>query len=227
MALNVPLIFSRHEESGFCTSDVLLQIIERVNPEVIFEELSSSLHHEAYVDKTLNNLESLAIIKYLTDHDVIHIPVDTYDLAKDYYKNLDYMYDALVNSAGEHSFHFRNFLDRQASLGNRRGFSLFNSNQNDKLFEEMSILKERALEALDKENLHQIARLEKYVVEKREDVMLDNIYKYSKENKYAKGLMFIGSGHRKSIMKKIEERKKTEDIKIDWRYFSDLITASL
>ncbi|EPR65643.1 hypothetical protein ADICYQ_5350 [Cyclobacterium qasimii M12-11B] len=108
------------------------------------------------------------------------------------------------------------------SLGNQHAFRIFNSDHIDVIIEKMDILKERILIFLNDEDLNRIALLEKEVIEKREDVILDNVYKYSKENNYTSGLMFIGSGHRKSILKKIAERWKTEDIKINWQFYSDL-----
>lgn len=222
MNINVTLIFSRHEEGGFCTSDRLKQIIDHVSPDVIFEELSHSNYYKAYVQLTLNNLESVAIKKYLNTKDVKHIAVDTFDLPKDYYKNLDYLHNKMLHRAGHHSFQFRNFLDKMISLGNQQGFSLFNSDQNDRIFESMDILKERILNFLNDESLNRLSLLEKEVIVKREDVILENVYKYSKENEYTNGLMFVGSGHRKSILEKITHRMNTEDIKINWRFYSDL-----
>jgi hypothetical protein len=34
--------------------------------------------------------------------------------------------------------------------------------------------------------------------------------------------MFIGSGHQKSIKKKIRERVETENLKIDWSFLPEL-----
>lgn len=226
MVFNVTLIFTRHKELGVCTSDALFQIIESINPEVIFEELSEALYEEAYSAKTLNNLESVAIRKYLTNHDVVHIPVDTYDRPKNYDRDQNHLYNKLTESVGIHSFHFRGLLDQQSSLISEYGFHFLNSSKNEKYFENMDALKEKILNTLNDENLYRIARLDKDVIEKREEVILDNVYNFSKKNTYNHALMFIGSGHRKSIMKKIEDRNKTENIKINWYSFSDLINVS-
>jgi hypothetical protein len=224
MALNVTLILTQHNENGVCNSDTLLVIVESINPEVIFEELSHTNHHKAYIENSLVMLESIAIKKYLKNHDVEHIPVDTYDLPRDYNNNLTLIYGRLTKSAGEHSFQFRGLLDQKESVINQYGFQFLNSDQNEKLFENIDILRERILDILNDEKLFRIARLEKEVIEKREDVILDNIYKYSKENTYNNAMLFIGSGHQKSMTKKITELIKTEETKVNWNYFSDLIT---
>jgi hypothetical protein len=38
---NITLIITGHREIGICISNELYKIIERINPEIIFEELST------------------------------------------------------------------------------------------------------------------------------------------------------------------------------------------
>ena len=193
MALHITLVFTQHNENGFCSSSALQKIIEEVNPEVIFEELSIPNYQKAYIEKSLITLESIAIKKHLENQDVEHAPVDTYDLPQEYDKDVEYMYDKLLLNASSNSYHFRGLLDQKECVINQHGFQYLNSEQNDKLFETIDILKERILDALNSEDLFRIARLEKDVIEKREDVILDNIFNYSRENKYSKGLMFFST----------------------------------
>lgn len=224
MEIQVTLIFTQHIENGTCSSNALLQWIEAVKPEVIFEELSLENYRLAYEEMSLTNLESVAIRKYLASQAVEHIPVDTYEFPKDYYKDLGSMYDRLTSSANEHSFGLRSILDQQKSLVYQYGFHFLNNPQNELLFEEIESLKEKALNMLNDDWLFRIARAEKECLEKREDVILDNIFRYCVEKEFSKGLMFIGSGHQKSIKKKIQERIAKEETKINWRYFQDLIS---
>jgi hypothetical protein len=226
MRREITLIFTRHKETGDCNSDALLQILDSVKPEVIFEELSHALHHEAYVDRTLNNLESVAIRKYLANHDVEHIPVDTFNRPENFDKEQDKLNRKLTGGVGYDFFQLKGLLDQLESIVHQYGFHYLNSEENEKTFAKLDLLKKGVLDKLDDENLYRIARLEKRIIENREDVILDNVYKYSKENHFSKGLMFIGSGHRKSIMKKIKEQNETEDTKINWKYFQDLMISS-
>jgi len=50
----------------------------------------------------------------------------------------------------------------------------------------------------------------------REDVMLANIYGYSRKYEYDRALFFIGAGHRESMLKKIEEFNKQQRPKLNW-----------
>jgi hypothetical protein len=46
--------------------------------------------------------------------------------------------------------------------------------------------------------------------------MLNNIYEYSKMHKYNNAVFIIGAEHKKSIMKKIDDYNKMDNIKINW-----------
>ena len=75
---NIVLIGTRHEEVGFCTSAELYKIFEAINPDVIFEEMPPSYFDRYYTAKTLRNLESDTVNKFVENHsNIIHIPVDS------------------------------------------------------------------------------------------------------------------------------------------------------
>lgn len=227
MSSNVTLIFTQHRESGFCNSDALLRIIESVEPEVIFEELCQDNYRRAYSEKTLNNLESLSIRNYTSVHDIPHIPVDTYDRPQNYDKDQSRLYGRLTSGAGVHSFHLRGLLDQHEAMITQFGFTYLNSHDNEKVFEAIDKLKLKVLETLNDEALHRMAKMVQEVIVMREDVILNNVYDYTRKNDYSNGLMFIGSGHRKSVMKKIERLMESEETKINWHFFSDLKITSL
>ena len=213
---NITLICTKHEECGKCNSMELHKIIEEISPEIIFEELSHSHFDESYKEKKLITLETNAIKKYLQNHNIEHLPVDTYNLPNSYHKELEYMYNRVINNNKIDSYHLRNLLNKQSLLEMNHGFSFLNSNQNAELFEEITILWEIILNTLSDENLFRIYKLEKEVIEKREHEIIKNIHIYSRGYKYNQALLFIGSGHRKSIIKEIEKYELDEIIKLNW-----------
>lgn len=79
----------------------------------------------------------------------------------------------------------------------------------------------KGLQKSDNEKLFEIDKSMKEVNEKREHEMLQNIYAYSKENGYNKAILTIGAGHRRSIIQKIEEYKKNENLKLNWTFYND------
>lgn len=221
MSNKLTLVFSRHKEDGNCTANTLLQIIAQVKPDVIFEELSEKLYKEAYTLESLNNLETLAIRAYTSKNEVLHIPVDTFDRPENYDREQDALNKALTSEAGYESAQLRGFLDDMENVIYKYGFDYLNDNANDINLSRLQDLRLAALKKLDNTKLNNIYNKVQEVIIKREDVMLDNVYRYAAEKFFSNGLMFIGSGHRESMMKKIKERVSVDRI-IHWQYLSDL-----
>jgi len=200
----------------------LHKIIESIRPEIIFEELSYINFTKCYHEKSLITLETNAIKKYLQNNNIKHIPVDTFDLPNSYYEELDSMYNRIINNNKIiESRRLLDILDKQSYLENQCGFSFLNSNQNDEIFEEIKILKVRVLNAINAETLFSIDRLEKEIIENREHEIINNIYNYSNDHIYTQALLFIGSGHRKSMMQKIQEYESNENLKLNWTFYNN------
>ncbi len=213
---NISVIFTRHQEIGNCNSLELLKIVENISPEIIFEELQYSVFNEIYKEKSRTTLETNTIKEYLQSHSIKHIPVDTYNLSKSHEEECYNMLNKISSQASLESFQYRGKIDNLSYLESHYGFNFLNSDQNDKILEEIDLLKECILNSINDEKLFRIARFEKEIVNKRENRILDNIYNFSKEYVYKRALLFIGSAHRKTIIKKIETRRKQEKLMINW-----------
>jgi len=79
---------------------------------------------------------------------------------------------------------------------------------------------EGILKSINEEKLFEISRLNKEVIENREKEILNNIYDYSKEHKYNHAILFVGSGHRSSMIRKIENRRTQDEIEINWIHYN-------
>jgi hypothetical protein len=89
-------------------------------------------------------LETETIKMYLQNYETEHIPIDTYPIPTSYYDDLEQMLDRLFNNNTiSEARVFRNLLDNQYELENHFGFKYLNCNQNDKIIDEISILKRR------------------------------------------------------------------------------------
>lgn len=215
----ITLICTRHYELGKCNSEELHKIIESISPEIIFEELSHYQFMQVYDFGTLATLETNAIKMYLQNHEIKHLSVDTYKLSNSYYQEIDSM-EVIFNYMFDESRRLRELVDNQMLLLSQNGFNLLNSKRNDDFLEELSILKKSVLDIVNDERLFRINRLETESIDNREYKIIENIYNYSKENQYNKALLLIGSGHRKSIIEKIEKYKTQEDVKLNWTLYS-------
>jgi len=201
----------------------LQKIIAAVDPEVIFEELSYSNFHKCYIEDSLITLETNAIKRYMQTQSVEHIPVDTFELPDRYYEQIERMYDRIYNSNMiKESRQMRALTDQLDVLCSGHGFDFLNSDRNDAFFDRLSQLKEATLSAIKDESLFAISRMEKEVIEKREDQIIRNICNYTQLHAYNRALLLIGSGHRMSIIQKIREYGKGSEMNLGWTCYNGL-----
>jgi hypothetical protein len=229
---NITLICTRHDEKGLCNVNELYKIFEAVNPEVIFEELTTSQFNEYYKDSIKEEnifssfinyyqihknkrLETDTIKYYLQTHQINHIPVDYFEELPptflDENKNMHIYIEKVCPN-------YNYFIDLNSIYAEQYGFKYLNSdnciNINKKLYEEIGNL----LKLLNNDKYIQTHNFWNDLMDKRENEMLKNIYNYCKENQFNKGLFYIGSGHRESIINKIKIYNEKEEIKINWNY---------
>jgi hypothetical protein len=212
---NITLISTAHDEKGNCNILELYKIIDNIDPEVIFEEIPPSAFDSFYKERTRNNLESEAIIKYLENHKCEHIPVDLDFIPPesffDKYKNVHKQIERRSNI-------YKNIIDTYSFYRGVYGFKYLNSIECMNLDIELNKEMEIVLQMINDEKLYEGYKSWNELMDRRENEMLKNIYLYSKNNKFNKGLFFIGSGHRDTIIEKIQNYSKVEEININWNY---------
>ncbi len=228
---NIILICTSHTESGKCNSDELYKIIESINPEVIFDELTSQYSDMYYDDSfdiycansiLLNRslpkvpLEVKCIKKYKQNYNIDIFPVDI-DVSQNSYK-----YQTMF-----HTFFkcedYQKLDNEKDVLIAKEGFLYINSELFLDFLEKKEILEINILESeIEKDRLldiYKMFRIEQY--DKRENAMLQNIYKYSKKNEYNKAVFLIGAEHKKSIIQKIQLYIELSEIKLNWTIFGN------
>jgi hypothetical protein len=204
---NITLICTVHKENGNCNSNELCKIIETINPEIIFEEIPYFMYIEQYKKFSENNLEIQAIKKYLEKHQVEQLPVDNLDLLKSL-DEFDYRNEPRIRN----NIVWHNLLDKQFSLECQHGFMYLNSNSCDDLFEKIYIQEEYIIKNINKEKLSHLFKSWHEIQNKREYEMINNIFNYKHTCNNA--LFLVGSGHRKSIIKKIQEYNGKEELNL-------------
>lgn len=211
---NITLVCTVHGENGACNINELYKIIERINPEIIFEEMSSYAFDEYYKEKTRNNLETDTINKFIESHKINHIPVDYFNIPSSFFKENQEMHKKIEAN----SFEYRRLIDTHSLYVKQYGFKYLNSiyciDINSQIYQAMEV----ALKKADDIKLIQIYESWNNVIKNRENEMIKNIYAYSKEHEYKKGVFFIGAAHRKSIIQLIDKYNSEESVKINWNY---------
>ncbi|MCL2312292.1 MAG: hypothetical protein FWC41_07385 [Firmicutes bacterium] len=211
---NITLLCTKHKECGNCNLDELYKIIESISPEIIFEELPYSTFQKLYQENTPTLLlETNAIRKYIQNHKIKVIPVDTYEIENKYSvkKDFDYLFDILY-----HNNEYRELNELLSLMVNQYGYPYLNSNQCDELFLHIHTIEENIVKHINDEKLSCLYTMWNDIHEIRENEIIKNVYNYSKEHQYNQALQFIGAGHRKSIIEKIEKYEIQADVKLNW-----------
>ena len=210
---NITLICSSHVEYENCNPIELFKIIEIIKPEIIFEEIPYDRYDKYYKYKSAYTLETDAINMYLEKYNVIHIPVDTYEFSDEIQGKINFMYKTI----SENNSDYTKLVKKQFLATIQNGFSFLNSDLFDDLIEEIHSIEKNTLKLINDNELFNIYNKWMEITNSRENEILNNIYKYSKEKEYNNAILVIGAEHGKSILNKVKEYNFKENIEINWR----------
>lgn len=173
---NITLLSSFHRVNGNCNPKELYRIIERIQPEVIFEELSPNIFDIVYGHGFVpQSLEAITIKWYLEKYQIQHIPVDTYVCNDADFFN---RYDAIAEKSKE----YLEFFKQKLAIMAHQGYSFLNSNYGIETTEIMHKMEEDVLPKINNPRLLHLYQLGKKHHDKREDDMLINIPVQQKES---------------------------------------------
>lgn len=207
------VIGTRHYDKGICTSEELHKILEKIDPEVIFEEIPPSLHGVYHIERSKENLETNAINAYLEKHDLRLIPVDSDLMPPDsFFEEFKKMHQAIEKI----SHTYCHLTDTNAAHTAIHGFRYLNSELHDDLHEKLRISIDEGLKHLNNQNFFDFQSRWLKIIDLREETMMNGIYNHLQEPGFARAVFLIGSSHRRSIMQKAVEREKINRNKIDW-----------
>lgn len=203
----ITLISTMHEEIGKCNADELCDILERLNPEVIFLEALEETYSN--YDKMVSSsfgvyhkkLEIKAIQKYCENNSCKYIPVLDNGLADSFERKYK-----IVCQNREMQELLYNFY----SLVSEHGFKFLNSVESVKHQEQMRLLEKQFLINSELELSFNID------IDEYENSMMRNIYSYCKDNRFTSAIFLCGVAHRKSIIEKIVKFNTLENVNINW-----------
>ncbi len=212
--MNTIILSSFHKELGKCNSKELYGIIEEIRPEVIFEELPQDIFDVVYsYGRNPQSLEALTIKNYLEKYKIEHFPVDTYEInVEARFQKFDLIFTR--------SIEYRELFQHQLSMIGRHGYSFLNSDDCSALVDKLRALEKNVLLEINDSKL--ISQYEKSanMDSLRENEMIENIYNYGSENKYEKAVFICGAQHRRPVIQKIMERKKQNELGINWKLYN-------
>jgi len=211
---NIIIIFSMHKEIEKCNSNELYNIINKINPDVIFEEFDilrneDEFFRNGYYKYQENiSVETKAIMQYLENNSVAYVPVDTYELENP----PEELYLKISNFNEEYG----NIVKLNFILSFKHGFPYINSNECSELIEKINKMEENIVYQINDDNLIKTFNDWKLITNNRDYEMINNIYEYSKNNIFNKAVFVVGADHKISILNKINEYRNKEKLKLNW-----------
>lgn len=216
---NIRLVSTFHSELGKCNADELYKIIENINPDVVFEELTPYLYDMVYnkniVDETAP-LEIKCIRNYKQQHNIKNIPVDIE--VKSTFSNEIKVVFALFEKYDTYS---EIVSEIKRKIESDR-FDFLNSDEFSDLVEKQRTIERKIVEEINNSQLNRIYKSFNKDLDFRENFMLNTIYNYSLVNDYEHAVFLIGAGHRRSIIQKVAEYQLKETIKMNWSFYGTI-----
>lgn len=213
---NITLLSSFHKIYGKCNPGELYKIIEEIQPEIIFEELSYGvfkiIYSGGYQPQTV---EAITIKNYLQKYSIKHFPVDNYPI-----KESDLLSDAQI--IWESSSEYRDLWNKKLLRLSQDGYKFLNSNDCTEMLDRIRIIEEAVLTQTNNEKLSNQHKAEKALHDKRENEMLRAIYNYSRQYQFDKALFICGAEHRKQLRQKTKEYEADDSLKLKWTFYNDI-----
>ena len=207
---NITLLSSCHKNIGLCNPLELFKIIENIKPDVIFEELDIETFNYIYKQGIPSTNESITINRYLQTNRIKHFPVDTFEFD-------DFPMDdkaIMDNTFGENQ-DFKKLILIQYQLMVEKGYLFLNSKLCSEIFFEIQKMENILHQQLNNEKITSTYKAWVELNINREKTMIENIYKYCKDNSFNTGLLITGAEHRNSLIN-IMQNYKDDEIHINW-----------
>lgn len=211
--VKITLISSFHIIHGKCNPAELYRIIEQIQPEVIFEELSTKIFEIVYSPfHQPKSLEAITIKEYLRKYPIRNFPVDNYpnidDLLNESQINWDDYYE------------YRELWNQKLKRIYEGGYYYLNSEECIEFLSKMEATEEAILAEINNPKLIKEHKKEKSLHNIREYVMLRDIYNIASNYSFDQAIFICGAEHRKGIKEKIKELVTVEKLKINWTFYN-------
>jgi len=211
---NITPLSSFHKILGKCNPHELYKIIQEIEPEIIFEELSNDgfnmIYSTGYQPQTV---EAITITYYLQTHSIKHFPIDNYPI-----KEADLLSDAQI--IWDTSREYRDLWNQKLLRVSQDGYVFLNSKECTEMLDRISTIEEAVLTEINDLELLNQYKVEKELHDKREYVMLSNIYNISKQYPFERALFICGAEHIQPLRQKIKEYESKETLKLEWTFYN-------
>ena len=209
----ISLIGTVHVENGLANVSALKAILDRLQPEVIYAEISTAMLSD-YLDGSHGNLESAAVAQYRVSHSVTVVPVDLDKPGEDFFQESMEMFNKVERTSSI----YRGLLDQHHLDTKNHGFAYLNSERCDQLWTEIYKETFETLKWIGDARLLKIYAQWKKVNDDRETAMLEKIISHNIENTPNRSVLLVGAAHKKELADKIKGFQESETPTIHWDF---------
>lgn len=211
----VNLIFTRHSPMGECNVNNLYNVLEYIQPDVIFQELPPS-------SKSSGILESKSVYLYKYENVSRNIMVRFVDkeevpsnLFFNQLKDMFNRFDRLITENGQI---YRSLIDSDKRKVMEFGFSYLNSHETENFNYERKSAIYRCINDFGNGNFLELYDKLSVIVAERDNEMIQNIYEYANSNSFINAAFLVGSAHRNNIIKTALDYNVKSEVKLNWNF---------
>jgi hypothetical protein len=200
-------------EIGNINLNILYSIIENINPNIIFEEITLENYEKTYVNNEDPIIyERTAIKKYVENHNIKNIPIDTVTQPDNFLNSYDKIEFALKikNFYNKESVELSIFIEN--CINRNDLFKINNRCFEDKITRSKQLLEEYIYNH-NEPLINDYNIYNNHMCENREDVMARNIIEYKNNiirNDHFNALVLVGVAHKIPIKNKITSLSNIE-----------------
>jgi len=190
--------------------NILYEIIKNLNPNIIFEETNLKDYDDTYIYNIKSVfIEKNAILKYVQNHNVKNIPIDTLEEPPNL-AELHSTIDFCVKIPNIHNKELIDLVKKIDHYSEDDGIEGVNNEIFDNLIAERHQLLKNYIYNHKESLINMYNEYINYMCEQRENNMVDNISKYINHNNLESSIsnvvILVGAGHRKSIKDKLQNK---------------------
>ncbi|MCJ0762913.1 hypothetical protein [Variovorax terrae] len=193
------------------TASALLEILERIQPEVVFAEIPRT-HIDAWRDGSHETVESIAIARYADTHSFDTVAVDSPKPDDSFFQGWKEVSRAIERTSPE----FRRLMDLETDRARQGGFTYLNSDECIQAWADIYREMLGTIEYIGNSRLRKIYAQARDLMERRDLEMLGNIRAYCASTARTCGVFLVGTAHRKSLIEKLHAAGKAAGPRIEW-----------
>lgn len=196
--MRISLIGTYHAERGAVTAAALVDVLERIHPEVVFAEIPRT-HIDAWKNGSHGTVESIAVARYADTYSVDVVPVDLPKPEESFFQDYREVSRAIERTSPE----FRRLVDLNTDRTSREGFGYLNSEDYIGASEAIHREELETIEYMRRLDLADIYAQVCDLMDQRDLEMIRQIREYCATTPFTHGVFLVGAAHRRSLIEKL------------------------